>query len=159
MPGIRHFISSLLAVAMLTAMVACDPPANRFSSCRNIDIDQGWAYADTLAFFPDHADSVATGAYWVCVRHNNNYPYANLWLELSYADDRGETHTDTLNMPLADTYGRWKGQRLGLKYQQRIKATGRVTHVIGTPLKLRHIMRVDTIRDIDLVGLEFIGDK
>lgn len=150
----RNIIPIMTAIFM-TVMLACNPDPNRYSSYHDISLDDGWSYADTLTYIPLHADSVAMGEYWVCVRHTNNYPYANLWIELTYNDQEGKSHADTVNMTLADTYGHWLGQRLGLHYQHKVKATDRVGHVIGTPVKLCHIMRVDTLKEIDLVGVEF----
>lgn len=155
MPNRQKYTAFFMTAILMTVMLACNPDSNRYSSYHNIDLDKGWAYSDTLTFFPNHADSVATGSFWVCVRHSNNYPYANLWLELAYDDAAGVSHIDTLNMTLADPYGRWQGKRLGLHYQQRMEATPQMGHKIGTPLKIRHIMRVDTIKEIDLVGVEF----
>ncbi|MDE6266874.1 MAG: gliding motility lipoprotein GldH [Muribaculaceae bacterium] len=145
-----------MTAILMTVMLACNTDPNRYSSYHNISLDQGWAYTDTLTFIPLHADSVASGDYWICVRHSNNYPFANLWLELSYTDPDGNHHADTVNLTLADTYGNWQGQRLGLHYQHRVKAVENVRHLIGTPLKVRHIMRMDTLREIDLVGVEFL---
>ena len=145
----------VMTVILMTVMLACSPDPNRYSSYHDISLADGWAYTDTLNYIPVHTDSVTTGEYWICVRHSNNYPYANLWLEMTYDDAAGLHHTDTVNMTLADTYGNWQGQRLGLHYQHKVKVTERVGHVIGTPVRLRHIMRVDTMREIDLVGVEF----
>ena len=149
------YVPLFMTAIIMTVMLACNPDANRFSSYRDMDPDSGWAYTDTITFIPLHADSVVTGDLWLCLRHTNNYPYANLWVELTYSDAAGHHHTDTVNMTLADSYGQWQGRRLGLHYQHRVKAAEGVSHVIGTPLRVRHIMRVDTIREIDLLGVEF----
>ncbi|MDE7152842.1 MAG: gliding motility lipoprotein GldH [Muribaculaceae bacterium] len=144
-----------MTAILMTVMLACCRDENRFSSYQHISLDDGWSYGDTLTFIPIHADSIAKGDCRVIVRHSNDYPYANLWLEVSYTAADGSEKRDTVNMILADTYGHWQGQRLGLHYQHRVKALENVEHVIGTPLRIRHIMRVDTVREIDLVGIEF----
>lgn len=148
-------ITLIMTAIIMTVMLACCRDENSFSSYRNISLDEGWCYGDTLTFIPVHADSIATGDCWVIVRHSNEYPYANLWLELTYTAADGLEMRDTVNMTLADAYGHWQGQRLGLHYQHRVKALGGVEHVIGSPLRIRHIMRVDTVKEIDLIGIEF----
>lgn len=63
-----------------------------------------------------------------------------------------QKRVDTLNIELADVYGRWHGTGFGPSYQYETP--------VGVPLPLgdtsrisvRHIMRVDT-----LVGVEQIG--
>ena len=114
--------------------------------CSYNDIPRyGWAYGDTISFATDIlSDSVTTGHLIVALRHTNSYPFSNIWLEV--------THSGTL----ADIYGRWQGQGFGASYQYADTIPARMEIKRGNPLTIRHIMRVDTLRDIEHLGIMLV---
>ena len=142
------------AAAMLTA-ASCDRPSYRLSQWHTLD-NGGWAYADTLTFNNDDADTLEVGRIVVGVRHTANYPYSNLWMEMSY--DAGDTvpALDTLEVRLADTFGHWYGSGNGSSYQFTDTVTPRRRIVPGTKVHLRHIMRMDTVPELEQIGLTFL---
>lgn len=116
----------------------------------------GWVYGDTLTFRPDSlfADSGATAGIAIAVRHTDAYLYSNLWLELtSTAAD--SLRRDTVNIPLADTYGKWYGKGMGVSFVTVDTLPMRLRADTANAVTLRHIMRVDTLRDIEQVGIIF----
>lgn len=125
-----------------------------FSRFADMDSDSGWAYVDTIGFEVSRRDSLSCGDLNVAVRHNNEYPYANLWLEVSYIDGR-KRHCDTVNLRLADVYGRWLGKGFGATHQAQIVVAGEIRPTVGSKICVRHIMRTDTLRGIDAVGVIF----
>lgn len=92
------------------------------------------------------------------VRHSNAYPYRNLWVEISHIDPDSVLRHDTLNMELADIYGRWHGSGLGASFQYSDTLSRHFRLVRDFGLKIRHIMRVDTLPDIEQIGVAFISD-
>ena len=144
----------IVIISILLCLGACAPGHNDYSDFRNIDVD-GWVYGDTLEFSPSIGDSTARGTLMLALRHSNSYLYSNLWVEVSYFNDT-VCVVDTLNVPLADIYGRWYGSGFGARYQ----ATDTIVYDMqlhrGKPVKVRHIMRVDTLHGIEQVGLNFI---
>lgn len=118
---------------------------------------EGWAYGDTIDLTPRFmADSIVSGHLAVAMRHNNSYPYSNIWLEVTHVDPDGQVVRDTVNCVLADKYGRWKGHGVGASYQFADTIPSPVVIVRGSPLTVRHIMRVDTIRNIEHLGIMLV---
>lgn len=136
---------------------ACAPGHNDYSDFRNIDVD-GWEYGDTLEFTPEIGDSTACGVLMLALRHSNSYLYSNLWVEVCYTNGE-QSVTDTLNVPLADIYGRWYGSGFGARYQTTDTIASDITLHRGKPVRVRHIMRVDTLHGIEQIGLNFIPYK
>ena len=60
---------------------------------------------------------------------------------------------------LADVYGRWHGQGFGASYQFSRPFNTGVTLVRGDSVTVRHIMRVDTLRGIEQIGIKFRTEK
>ncbi|MCM1518518.1 MAG: gliding motility lipoprotein GldH [Pseudoflavonifractor sp.] len=145
----------LLLISVISLCLgACAPGHNDYSDFRNINPD-GWSYGDTLSFTPVIGDSVATGALLVALRHSNDYAYRNLWVEIEYRDATNQRR-DTLNIGLADIYGRWFGSGFGARYQLTDTVSRHVTLTTGQPVRIRHIMRDDTLRGVDQVGIMFV---
>lgn len=141
---------------MLLCLGACVPGHNDFSDFHDIE-PSGWRYADVLTFTPTHDDSIAKGDILLIVRHNNSYPYSNLWLEVEYETAAGDRNNDTINLRLADKYGRWLGKGNATDFQMVDTVARSVTHATRSAVRVRHIMRVDTLAGVDLVGIEFNG--
>ena len=122
-----------------------------YSGFRNIP-SGGWVYGDTLDFvFP--CDSVNPDGYLAfAVRHTGAYKYANLWVEVTLKND-DTTVLDTLNIRLADKYGRRLGRGVGVSYVKVDTILGNISFEKPFTAGVRHIMRVDTLRDIEQLGL------
>ncbi len=118
---------------------------------------QGWAYGDTISLTPRYmSDSIAAGHLVVALRHNNSYPYSNIWLEVTHTAPDGRVMRDTVNCVLADMYGRWKGHGVGASFQFADTIPPQVAVTAGSPITIRHIMRVDTIRNIEHLGIMLV---
>lgn len=120
-----------------------------------------WAYDTTLSFTPDTlADSVARGgALVLAVRHSADYAYANLWLELSWDDSDTTERRDTVNMILADTHGRWLGTGTGVSKQKLDTVSRHFDLRRRMPVRVRHIMRANSIVGIEQIGLIYYPAK
>ena len=143
-----------LTSAILLCLGACTPGHNGYSAFENIPT-HGWLYGDTLSFAPDSLihDSVMTARLNLAVRHGNNYPYANLWLEVTHTSPAGSTCRDTLNLTLADIYGRWQGSGFGASYQFETTVTQATEIDMRAPVTIRHIMRTDTLTGLEQLGI------
>lgn len=106
----RHTCNLITIAATMLIMWACGGNDVTYCEFRQLSAD-GWAYGDTIGFSTTNlTDSIADGHLVVSLRHNNGYPYSNIWLELTRTGNDGTTVRDTVNCVLADLYGRWKGQ-------------------------------------------------
>jgi len=114
----------------------------------------GWAYTDTLRFDTSRSDSLSHGDLTLAVRHNNDYEFANLWLEICY-NNKNDKHTDTINLKLADVYGRWRGKGFGAIRQADTTIAKNILPSPGSYVTVRHIMRIDTLHGVEAVGITF----
>lgn len=146
--------------ALLTLCLgACAPGQNDFCEFRQLP-EKGWAYGDTLCFTPLFADSTLSAMPVIALRHNNAYPYSNLWLELTRTGaDSTSVICDTVNVRLADIYGRWEGHGFGASYQftDTLSTVAPVSN--RQTITVRHIMRVDTLHDIEQIGILFVSTE
>lgn len=152
-------MKSLLTVAVGLALVltACKEPAplTEGASFQSVDAD-GWAYGQMYEFNPEPAFSEPDGTarIAIAVRHSDAYLYSNLWLELATpVAGTDSMRLDTVNVPLADVYGKWLGRGVGVSYMTSDTLPGRYAFDDKIPARVRHIMRVDTLKDIEQIGL------
>lgn len=152
--GIGHTIVAAIALVMAVAMAACHQPKSpERSKYFNISAD-GWAYGDTLAWTPVDSAVIDTASLIIALRHTNDYPYANIWLECRYfAPGDSAPSVDTINIWLADEYGRWLGTGIGVGYQLSDTAIRHVPIDVGRPIGVRHVMRADRLTGLEQLGL------
>ena len=88
-----------------------------FSSCNNseflkfYDFDNGWGKNEVLTFnFPKKIESKAKDIFFV-LRHNNNYPYSNIFLITELQDPTNQVLIDTFEFKLAQANGEWLGDK------------------------------------------------
>lgn len=146
--------SGLLLIAAVMLLISCDGAGNGYAEYRNLP-PEGWRYGDTLQFTPVHHDSICSGRLAVGIRHGYDYPYASLWLETT-VEDGGHRRTDTIEMRLADRFGSWTGRGIGASFQAVDTVALPFLHRSGSPIKVRHIMRRDTLPAIQQLGIFFI---
>ncbi len=141
----------------LTLFTSCKEPSPLSEGAGFKSIDRrGWVYGDSYEFnpSPDFAEARGTARMAVVVRHTGAYLYSNLWLEVATPVAPGDSmKLDTINIKLADIYGRWLGKGLGVSYVKTDTLPGRYGFDEDVPAKVRHIMRVDTLNDVEQIGL------
>lgn len=157
LPNLRkpmNKLAAIIATAVAFALMAAScVDRGSFSDFHTLP-DSGWAYGDTVAFTVSRADSVAPAAVKVAVRNNNDFPYSNLWLEVSCRNATGATVSrDTVNLRLADPYGRWTGKGFGASYQTEATVRPRAVIENGSRITVRHVMRADTVAGIEQLGI------
>lgn len=153
----------LLAAASLLLCAACSYNPDDYSCFSNIDPNSGWKYGSTFVYLPELQDSLASGVLTLLVRHTNDYPYSNLWVEVESQQPAPNGHIallrDTFCIDLADVYGNWLGSGSGASFQKVDTLYADFDLVDGAPLRLRHIMRPDRINGIEQVGFIFNSAK
>lgn len=153
----RNPLYILIATVILwVAVASCGGSSRSYSRWAQLP-DGKWAYGDTLKLVPVDTsltdnDTIVTGPLRLGIGHSNEYPYSNLWLEVTYRGAHG-AYRDTVNVRLADVYGRWVGSGFGASYQHEILLSPQADVDLRLPVGVRHIMRVDTLKGIDLIGI------
>lgn len=158
-----------LAVAAMVA-VACSDDLRSHARASFFGEVPGaqWLYSAPLEFTADSLpDTTVTGPLVVTLRHSSAYPYRNIWLEVeqgrlrrvadSTAADSFRTvrlvSRDTFEVMLADPFGRWYGSGMGASLRRTDTVVTAYELERGASLAVRHIMRVDTLREVEQVGL------
>lgn len=153
-----------LSVALAVMLAACSIDGhygngddNYFSAFASMP-DTRWDYASPLTFAVDTLrDSVARrGDMLLTVRHTHGYEYRNLWLEIDYDVADSLSRPDTVNVILADVYGHWRGHGSGPSLQVVDTLAHGVALRRGQQIRVRHIMRLDTLPGIEQVGITFL---
>lgn len=147
----RLFTAICVSVIAIAA-AGCSEPARVPQSGFSHIPDCGWLYGDTVVIrLGTQTDAPAPA---LALRHTDEYPYRNLWLEISQELDSATTLRDTVNIELCNAYGRWYGNGFGGSYQIAFPLPRNVSvHEVC----IRHIMRVDTLRGITDVGIVPVG--
>ena len=148
-------LKSVLFLCIIIAVSACIRDGYQYTGYHNIE-PRGWAYGSPLEFDISQAGAPVYGNIVISVTNDNSYPYRNLWLEVSYITPEG-LHRDTVNVAMCDLYGNWYGNGLPGHYQlSDTITTTPVEFADSSTIKVRHIMRVDTIRGLSQVGLSIL---
>lgn len=150
-------ISSVIAAALSIMLYTSGCSDTRFSRFADIP-EEGWAYGDNVTIMINDPE-YKPGQMSVAIRHNDSFLYRNLWLEVSYTDRNGICHADSVNIELADIYGRWLGHGLGSSYQLAAPIPDLVNPSDSTVVNIRHVMRVDTIRGIEQIGISITDSE
>lgn len=119
-----------------------------------------WQYADTKTFAVDTLrDSIShRGTLTLALRHTNGFPYRNLWLEVNCNAADTASRPDTLNIILADHFGRWRGHGSGPSLAVCDTIKRNFTLRQGQVITVRHIMRTDTLDGIEQIGITYTPD-
>ncbi len=144
--------------AALLAVSACSQPkeAQFEDACFRALPSYGWRYGDTLAFdAPMRFDTRGSSRIAVGVRHSSAYLYSNLWLEIATPLGSDSMRIDTVNIPLADVYGKWLGRGNNTSYVLSDTLAGFYEYDSIRPARVRHIMRLDTLQHVEQVGLVY----
>ena len=88
-----------------------------FSSCNNTeflkfhDFKNGWDKNDVLTFnFPKIIEPKTKDVFFI-LRHNNDYPYSNIFLITELQDPANQVLIDTFEFKLAQANGKWLGDK------------------------------------------------
>lgn len=114
-----------------------------------------WVFENTALFTAEVTDTLTPFNYFIQLRHSGNYAYRNLILYFKTYYPNNTYIVDTIDCPLAEVNGKWRGTGLGdlldnrimFKINQKFPLTGSYN------FELQHAMRPDTIHEIYDVGL------
>jgi gliding motility-associated lipoprotein GldH len=137
-----------------------------FAACQKIDLyekvapipDHSWQSTHRPSFTFTITDTTAAYQIYVLLRHNNQYNYNNLWVNLHTKSPDGTVSKAQYELPLATAEKGWLGTGMDDLYEHRIaltpinqnfyfKKAGEYTFT------LEQIMREDPLEHVLNVGL------
>ncbi len=91
----------------------------------------------------------------IMVRHNEMYEYQNLWMFVECTLPDSTVVNDTVNMMLADNFGRWVGNSgIGSLYTVEVPMTKQLIREAGDyEFKIIHGMRLENLESVEDVGV------
>ena len=116
--------------------------------------EKKWHRADRVRFEAEITDTLSGCNILINVRNNSDYKYMELWLFVDSRSPSGNTRRDTVKVMLADHRGKWTGNGLGSKYDNRI-----VFHKnVRFPVSGVYVFEYEqAMRDEPLIGIDDIG--
>lgn len=146
------FIAGITAMA-LSGCLTSDTYQKQISIKENV-----WKSDHIPEFVFNVTDTLSGYEPQLLLRHNDNYPFSNIWLKI-YIQRPGDTvYTDSFQteIALSDNEGYWLGAEQGLNWTHRIIISNRRFEQFRQPgtykVKVRQIMRDDALRGMMNVG-------
>lgn len=122
-------------------------------------VGDGWTKDRPLRFdFPDSLDAGEVDLK-ICVRHDNYYPYRNLWVVADCLKDGRVVESDTVDIVLADKFGNWHGSGLGRLFQRCATVRKKIPSERFDGVILWHYMRCDTVTNVSDIGVSLSLSK
>ncbi|OJU54583.1 MAG: hypothetical protein BGN96_12945 [Bacteroidales bacterium 45-6] len=152
-----NYWQAVATALLLVVVTSCDnrEAYHQFQDVKNTS----WAKADSLSFLIDTTSIQPGLAYDIRLEtvNNVNFPYQNLWLFVrSNIENEKIFHQDTIQIKLADMYGKWLGSGFGSYYQNSVLLRQRIVF----PQKRNYkIQVIQGMRDEPLAGIEKVGVK
>lgn len=118
---------------------------------QNISIDkEGWAYAQPLKFEVAVNDTALSYNMYINVRHTDEYPYNNLWIDLTTVLPDSSMVRSKVNVELSEPGGEWTGNCVdGVCYNAvliqknfRLPQKGKYTFILEQDMRMNPIPSV-----------------
>lgn len=129
-----------LCLSLCAVVCGCTGGYSRFSQLPQ----NGWAYGVPVNF---ETDTTLTGALSLAICHSNDFEFKRLLLEVTC-----DSIVDTVSIDVADDSGRWLGYG-GVGDNRQVTVPMPFTPRQSSKVSVRHIMRIDTLRGINQIGL------
>ncbi len=130
--------------------------------CRNILFQESrpvpnriWEIGNTISFDVEVIDTMTGYDFYIDLRNEATYQYANIYMFVNTTFPSGKTATDTVECFLADQSGRWLGSGLGdvvdnhILFKQNIRFPTAGTYTFA----FEHGMRNEALPSIMDVGI------
>ena len=102
---------SLGFAALIVLGLGCGTDAF-YAETQPLDPDLGWEADEEATFEWQVTDTLARYDFFIDLRHDQRYPFSNIYLFVDFTFPNGRTLRDTLACDLADERGRWLGTGL-----------------------------------------------
>ena len=150
----KSLILSLIICILSACVYKNENVHTDFRSLKNSE----WNKDSICRFKVDIQDISHPYSIAILIRHDNNYPYRNLWLFSNITTPSGAVRQDTLNCELADDMGRWYGKGISVykfeaPYEQSITFPQSGVYTFS----IQHGMRDDILKNVSEVGIKLVN--
>lgn len=151
-PTIFHRSVTLLFLILLILSGGCSP--NKIFE-DNYDIpQQKWEYTQKANFEVAITDTIQRYDVYLNLRHTEAYPYKNLWVIIHTTFPDGKTQDRRVEVPLADSKGKWFGKgRSVINQQIQIQSNAIFPKVGKYQFAIEQNMRTNPLEHVLSVGI------
>ena len=104
---ILRLIHPGLFICLILSITAC---GERPLYGSDQEVDGSWKYSDSLLFKLPAADTNSVHDLILEIEHNKEYPFQNLYVNITTLFPSGKVERNKLNIDLADKAGKWYGE-------------------------------------------------
>jgi gliding motility-associated lipoprotein GldH len=114
----------------------------------------GWNASDAASFEWHIQDTVAQHDFFIDLRHDQTFPFSNIYLFVDFTFPNGKSLRDTVACNLADNRGHWLGSGWGNLVDHRIGFKRNTAFPIPGDYSVRvaHGMRLDPLMGVCDIG-------
>ncbi len=109
----------LIFFCITIILFSCNPDNAAFKEKKTIP-EPGWTYADSLDFKFEITDTQSIYSLVLDVEHSVEYPYQNIYFNISTSFPSGKVLSQVLSTDLANKAGVWYGECTGTSCKARI---------------------------------------
>jgi gliding motility-associated lipoprotein GldH len=139
--------------ALVVLVASCGKP-DFFSEDKTLE-GAKWEMNKKLVYEVDVKDTSTFYDFFIDLRHNEDYPFADLYLFMDIEFPNGKTLNDTLHIPML-YQDKWLGRKSGslIEIHHRIpRPKTRFAQPGKYKMYLRHAMRPETLDGIEDIGI------
>jgi len=148
--AIKSYVPAFTVISFLL-FLACTP-STTFSEFHSFPQTM-WDKNEPIRFTVPINDTTQRYDFFIQVRNNNQYPFSNLWLFVDVKMPDGTVRSDTINITLADVYGKWLGKGISLYTYSHFHKNIQFPNTGDYIFTIRQGMRSDIITGISEVGI------
>jgi gliding motility-associated lipoprotein GldH len=140
-------------VFLLAILSACNKNAI-FDTTKEIE-GGVWKSSDIVKFSVPVNDTLQPCNFYINIRNSTKYPFSNLFLFIKTFYPNGKISIDTVECYLADTDGKWFGNRSGGRVDNRIlfRKSFRFRMLGAYSFEFEQAMRTEELRGIEDFGI------
>ncbi|MCQ2349801.1 MAG: gliding motility lipoprotein GldH [Paludibacteraceae bacterium] len=156
----KHLYQLILLLVVLT--VATTSCSKRVPFCEVDNIADGWNKDSVYHYSINVEDTTSLYELDMVLRNDNNFPDQNLWLRIAWEGPQDTVqHIDTLNIILADEFGRWRGRGIGSNFNNIIiyQDSLRYRHSGTYEYNVTHLMRHENVQGLTQIGMQLMKKK
>ncbi len=157
MKKLRFFCTAILLALSSIGLQGC-LPSPYYQKVYSLPKNE-WKYDHQLSFKFKIEDTAALHHLYFIIRHTDAYPFSNIWLWV-HLKPPGAADFEKLRIeiPLAETSGKWLGRGMGEIWEQRMPLTTDEKSLLFTKpglyeIRLEQNMRVNPLPEILQIGL------
>lgn len=152
----RNILKSGLTLLLMTILFSCEDKNVIFDESVIIP-NASWENQDLPYFDVNIEDSLSTYAFYLNIRHLENYRYSNFYMFLHSTFPEGSQTHDTIECILAYPDGRWIGEGSGSMRASKILLNDNLHFPIKGKYRfeIEQAMRDDVLDGITDIGIRF----